>query len=172
MNPGVLERSGYPVHTFVSKDESPQVRAIRRCGRCHQVKPIEDFNWRRRAKGQYDNYCRACRSDYKREHYLRNRQRYIDAAGKRRTAQAYERYGYLLEFFEMHPCCDCGETDPMVLEFDHLGDKLFNISHGVRDRGWQVFLDEIAKCEVVCANCHRRRTALRVGFVRAAVAQR
>jgi hypothetical protein len=59
----------------------------------------------------------------------------------------------------------------MVLEFDHLGDKLFTIGANLRDRNWQSLLDEIAKCEVVCANCHRRRTALRRGSVRASFAQ-
>ena len=78
----------------------------------------------------------------------------------------------LLEFFETHACVDCGETDPLVLEFDHRGDKLFGVSNGLRDRAWVAVLAEMAKCDVVCANCHRRRTALRGGFLRAAVAQR
>jgi hypothetical protein len=76
------------------------------------------------------------------------------------------------EFFGEHPCVDCGETDPLVLEFDHLADKRFNIAKGMRDRSWQAVLDEIAKCDVVCANCHRRRTGLGAGFARAVVAQR
>ena len=79
---------------------------------------------------------------------------------------------YLVEFLAANPCVDCGEADPVVLEFDHLGDKAFSISKGLPDRNWQTVLDEIAKCDVVCANCHRRRTARRGGFVRAAVAQR
>ena len=74
---------------------------------------------------------------------------------------------YLLDYFETHPCTDCGETDPVVLEFDHLRDKRFNISNALPYRNWQSILDEIAKCEVVCANCHRRRTAERRGFLRA-----
>ncbi len=64
------------------------------------------------------------------------------------------------------------KTDPVVLEFDHLRDKKFGIAAGLRDREWQSVLDEMAKCEVVCANCHRRRTAKRGGFTRAVVAQR
>jgi hypothetical protein len=67
---------------------------------------------------------------------------------------------------------NCGETDPIVLEFDHLRDKKFNIGKAWRGHEWQSVLDEIAKCEVVCANCHRRRTACRGGFIRAVVAQR
>jgi 5-methylcytosine-specific restriction endonuclease McrA len=83
-----------------------------------------------------------------------------------------ERTRYLVTYLREHPCVDCGEDDPVVLEFDHLRDKKFSISEGLQGRRWQDVLDEIAKCEVVCANCHRRRTAKRGGFARAAVAQR
>ena len=78
-----------------------------------------------------------------------------------------ERTGYLIEYFESHPCVECGEADPIVLEFDHLRDKSFAIGPELAKRSWQAILDEIEKCEVVCANCHRRRTAHRRGSVRA-----
>ena len=104
-------------------------------------------------------------------HYAANRQRYIDAAAQRRRTLLAERVDYLIDFFHEDPCVDCGETDAMVLEFDHLRDKEFGISRGLRERSWKSILDEMAKCEVVCANCHRRRTAQRGGFARAAVAQ-
>jgi hypothetical protein len=70
----------------------------------------------------------------------------------------------VLAYLREHPCVDCGEVDPVVLEFDHLGDKrdavgaLASEGHGER-----VLLAEIAKCEVVCVNCHRRRTVARRG---------
>ena len=69
---------------------------------------------------------------------------------------------YLLE----HPCVDCGETDPVVLDFDHLRDKTKNVSALLKST-WTRILREIEKCDVVCANCHRRRTASRGGFFRA-----
>lgn len=145
---------------------------MRRCGRCEEEKPEADFAWRRKAKGQRDNYCRPCRADYKQEHYAANRPRYVAAARARKQALIAERMEFLLDYFGKHPCADCGETDPIVLEFDHLRDKQFGIASGFRDRNWQSVLEEIAKCDVVCANCHRRRTAKRGGFLRAAVAQR
>jgi hypothetical protein len=49
----------------------------------------------------------------------------------------------------------------VVLEFDHLRDKAFDIGRHLSRRSWQSVLGEMAKCEVVCANCHRRRTARR-----------
>ena len=135
-----------------------------------QRKPIDEFAWRRKARGQRDNYCRPCRADYKQEHYAANRPRYVANALRRKRDLAIERTAYLIEYFAAHPCADCGESDPLVLEFDHLGDKLFTIGDNLRDRSWQSLLDEIAKCEVVCANCHRRRTARRRRSVRAAMA--
>jgi hypothetical protein len=142
----------------------------RRCGRCGAVKPLDDFNWRRKSRGQRDNLCRECRADYKHEHYLANRQRYVDQARVRKQVLALERTIYLIEYFRTHPCVDCGEHDAVVLEFDHLGDKSFDVAQALPYRRWQSLLDEIAKCEVVCANCHRRRTARRRGSLRAVLA--
>jgi hypothetical protein len=106
-------------------------------------------------------------AEYNRAHYRANRDVYIRRARTRAETVREERLAFLIDYFRANPCVDCGEEDPMVLEFDHLRDKAFTISEGLRDRSWQTILDEIAKCEVVCANCHRRRTALRGGFARA-----
>jgi hypothetical protein len=65
-------------------------------------------------------------------------------------------------------CVDCGVTDVLVLQFDHRGEK-------TRDIGWFVssgsparrVADELDKCDVRCANCHRRRTATVGGWFRA-----
>lgn len=52
-------------------------------------------------------------------------------------------------------CTDCGVDNRLVLEFDHLRDKEFDLSHIGTLNGVE---EEIAKCEVVCRNCHRKRT--------------
>jgi hypothetical protein len=145
--------------------------SLRKCYQCGELKPMGDFAWRRKAKGQRDSFCRPCRSAYGKEHYAANRGRYIDQARIQKQRLALERTTYLIGFFETHPCIDCGETDPVVLEFDHLRDKLFDIGQALPYRNWQSVLDEIAKCDVVCANCHRRRTARRKGSLRAVFAQ-
>jgi hypothetical protein len=140
---------------------------LKKCYRCGELKAVDEFSWRRKARGQRDSFCRPCRSAYGKEHYTANRQRYIDQARVLRQRLALERTRYLIEYFVAHPCVDCGETDPVVLEFDHLRDKRFAISAQLHARNWQSILDEIAKCEVVCANCHRRRTARRRNALRA-----
>lgn len=133
-------------------------------------KSIDDFAWRRKRKGQRDNYCRPCRAAYKQEHYAKNRQRYIDNAAARRKPLIAERMRFVIAYLEQRGCSDCGERDPVILEFDHLEEKSFSISDGIRNRNWASVLAEIEKCDVVCANCHRRRTALRGGFVRSILA--
>jgi hypothetical protein len=59
-------------------------------------------------------------------------------------------------------CADCGTRDLVVLEFDHVGVKQAMVtrmaSHGL---ALATIAREIAECEVVCANCHRRRTTTR-----------
>ena len=62
---------------------------------------------------------------------------------------------------------DCGEADPIVLEFDHRGDKRAQIVDLIGDHAsWPDVFAEIQKCDVRCANCHRRRTAQTRGHYR------
>jgi hypothetical protein len=97
--------------------------------------------------------------------------RYIEQARIQKERLLLTRTQYLLEYFRGHPCLDCGEHDPVVLEFDHLRDKLFSIGQELSRRSWPSILAEIEKCQVVCANCHRRRTARRRGTMRAVLTQ-
>ena len=69
-------------------------------------------------------------------------------------------------YLKDHPCVDCAETDPLVLDFDHVRNKkVCSISNAVRN-GWSItrLLTEIKKCVVRCANCHRRKTAKQLGW--------
>ena len=69
----------------------------------------------------------------------------------------------LSEIKEASGCMDCGVTNPIVLDFDHLKDKKYNISRMIHDGfSWAAIKKEIEKCEVVCANCHRIRTYTRL----------
>ena len=73
----------------------------------------------------------------------------------------------MFAYLDVHPCVDCGERDPLVLDFDHRSDKIAEVSVLVgRGADWTTIAEEIAKCEVRCANCHRRRTAERAGGYR------
>jgi hypothetical protein len=67
----------------------------------------------------------------------------------------------VLEFLSSRKCVDCGENDPIVLEFDHKNPskKFKPISIMLSGHySWESLLKEIKKCEIRCANCHRRKT--------------
>lgn len=93
-------------------------------------------------------------------YYAKNKQRFRDAA---RSYQA-RNIAFILEQ-KQRPCADCGAQYPhYVMDFDHVrGVKIGNISEMVRDYSLAALKAEVAKCELVCANCHRIRTWQRLG---------
>ena len=63
---------------------------------------------------------------------------------------------------EHNVCADCKESYPYwILEFDHIRDKDFTIGKQGREKDIETLKNEIAKCEIVCANCHKNRTFTR-----------
>jgi hypothetical protein len=142
-------------HAFVSAMDR------KRCGRCGEELPLEEFN--RMGDGR-QHWCRECFRAYFRERGDVHRRQV--AVNQRRRSEASR--AVVVAYLEQHPCVDCGEADAAVLEFDHLRHKTcdvaFLISHGAdADR----IHAEIARCVVRCANCHRRATARRSGWLRA-----
>jgi len=140
----------------------------RRCGACHEWKPLEGFAFANLRTGRLQFYCRACHAAHRRAHYERHQKRYVAqelAHQARRRAVNFER---LTVYLHSHPCIDCGEHDPRVLDLDHRdpGTKVHAVSM-LMSRPWAIIQREIAKCDVRCANCHRRRTARQFGWRRA-----
>jgi hypothetical protein len=71
------------------------------------------------------------------------------------------------DYLESHACADCGLDDAMMLEFDHIGDKRDHITKlSWNGTSLKVLRDELRYCEVVCVNCHRRRSAIRGNYWR------
>jgi hypothetical protein len=96
-------------------------------------------------------------TDYMRQYAIVNKDR-IAAYNRERR----DRRQVIIDELKSAPCADCGGTFPPVcMDFDHLGDKKFTVSRAYT-RSIGTVLAEIAKCEVVCANCHRIRTAARL----------
>lgn len=72
---------------------------------------------------------------------------------------------YVLNYLVSHPCVDCGESDPVVLDFDHQKGKIDNVSDLIKNRNSiELIAKEIDKCVIRCANCHRRKTAKDFGW--------
>jgi hypothetical protein len=148
---------------------SPDVAlGLRTCRVCNETKPLTDFPFRSLMQQTRQWICLSCQCAYTKDWYNRNRQKQIAAAYVRRIREAKILRRRVREYLRDHPCVDCGETDADVLDFDHLRDKRANVSRLVHvAMSWDLIVAEIAKCEVRCANCHRRRTAKVGGHYRA-----
>lgn len=83
-----------------------------------------------------------------------------------RRADRLARRAEVARLKEASPCTDCGGHFPSVcMDFDHVGtDKIANVARLIADGPMEKILAEIAKCELVCANCHRIRTARRLSI--------
>ncbi len=70
---------------------------------------------------------------------------------------------YLLKFRQEHPCVDCGESDPDVLDLDHVRGQKDRSVYELGNAAVSLarLQAEIDKCEVRCANCHRKITRQR-----------
>ena len=114
-------------------------------------------------KDGLSSQCRDCKAKFQHSWYLRNRVTHGKNAKSRRVRVRADNARFIEEYFLDHPCVDCGEPDRVVLEFDHVrGEKKYNVSEMVWSGiSLKTIKSEIAKCEVRCANCHRRVTAKR-----------
>jgi hypothetical protein len=137
------------------------------CPRCKNTLPPESFAWSKSRKNG-GSYCRNCQSEYCKAHYrehvkLHNQRRHLNQ--KRYRKRDNQR---LREYLSQRSCIDCGEPDIRVLEFDHVrGVKAYSISEMCGTGfSWRRIEAEIAKCEIRCANCHRRRTVEQFGWWR------
>lgn len=138
---------------------------MKTCNKCETLK--EDSEFHKSKKKGLQAFCKACRKTIDHAYW---KIRALDPVAMS-TKQAYgksrikERHEMMFQYFMEHPCVDCGETDPIVLTFDHIRDKHFNVSDGMR-QGYSMstIWAEIAKCEVRCGNCHLRKTAKDFGW--------
>jgi hypothetical protein len=132
---------------------------LERCGSCGVKKPLEYFH-RRGAIQQ--SVCRACRREYDAAYHRRTRQRRLEQ--KRRYHEELVVWHSLLKDA---PCADCGgRFHHAAMSWDHCEPeaKLFDVSSMVsKTHSKRKILEEIAKCDLVCANCHAVRTFRRRG---------
>ena len=140
----------------------------RRCSMCRTLKPADAFPWKYRERGLRRSYCWDCCRIYARRHYQLNRQVYLERTRERRKIDREACRQYAYEYLGTHPCMDCGETDLSVLDFDHRdrSTKLDDIAALIRRGNLARLAAEIAKCDVRCANDHRRKTARDLGHSR------
>lgn len=142
---------------------------LKRCPRCEKYRFEKSFASRSAAKPDYKHSsCVDCGRAYRREHYRSNPDPYKGRARLRNSKSKCDARAAVFESLkDRFFCVDCGEKDPFVLDFDHVrGVKIAGISKMLQTgTSVQAVLDEVKKCDIRCANCHRRKTARERGWV-------
>lgn len=133
------------------------------CVKCDKELDDLEFAWKNSKKNIRHNICKKCVKVYTKAHYQSNKDEYKQRARRDSKKNFYRNRELLLEYLHSHPCVDCGNNNPLVLHFDHLKDKKYNISRMMGTYSWNTVLKEIEKCEVRCANCHMIKTAEKIG---------
>lgn len=110
------------------------------CIKCKLRKNVNEFSINDSKKTGHNNWCKSCT------------QQYINS-------RAEENQKYVWELLENSCCAICKISNPLVLEFDHLDPKIksFDIKRLTR-KSKNKIIEEIAKCQILCRNCHMRKT--------------
>jgi hypothetical protein len=129
------------------------------CRRCGESKPLTAFH-RRGSRGT-QAWCKQCRQRYDRAYHARTR--ILRLEQKRLWRERFTDYYRRLK--SNTPCADCGGVfHHAAMQWDHLpgSDKVAELSTLFRKGRKRAFLRELAKCELVCSNCHAVRSFERI----------
>ncbi len=139
---------------------------IKRCTVCGIDKPLELFYHKNKIRNKYHSQCKDCYAVKRKYFYDAHYAKYGDAyrlrARVRKANTKRDRQDKMAEYMVGKGCEHCGIDDIRVLDFDHLDPKLksFSIARAINESySWDKILEEIKKCRILCANCHRIRTA-------------
>ena len=141
---------------------------MKQCDHCKQYKDEEEFNWRWKELGIRAKTCRECAHGFNKIYFEgSSKERHLKQVRERKQAARDVDRQYVWDYLSTHPCVECGESDSVVLEFHHNGDKEMAVE-GMVNAGFSIakIQSEIDKCIVLCANCHRRLTMRERGWYR------
>lgn len=131
---------------------------MRTCRICGAKKNDDQFNFRA-GKVRRHNHCKACQKEISRKSYLKHRDRVLKRTKAKKKRYSVQSAAMIDKFLAGKICVICGETDRIVFEFHHRdpAKKKYNVG-GMAQRGYaqKTILKEMKKCDILCANCHRR----------------
>jgi len=137
------------------------------CRICKIDKVEEDFHYQTKKKDKRKKYCKECAKDYRKKYYEANREKSIEYSLKSTNEKRTRYRQFIWDYLSENPCIVCGEGDPIVLEFDHRdpSEKDFTVSEMIhKGIGIELIKSEIKKCDILCSNCHKRRTAIQFNW--------
>lgn len=126
------------------------------CSSCKNKKSLKEFYKQNKKSDKVQSWCIECFKTRRKGHH--NTNRILETRAKRRK-QCRE---LILKYLLKNPCLECGEADPRVLDFNHIDPKTkkYNVaSMATGSISKKLIIEEISKCEVLCANCHRIKTS-------------
>ena len=133
---------------------SAEIGTQKICSKCRIIKSVTEFNFRNRIKEVRHSYCRDCGRELTRNHYRKNKRQYLD-----KNTKSFKKRREFVQQIKEQPCADCGIKYPYyVMDFDHRENEAKKF--GLNSLGrvtMSILIQEIAKCDVVCSNCHRER---------------
>lgn len=143
------------------------------CKKCGIVGTLDLFTKDRSRPSGYKNICRPCHATNQQRWRDENPDKSLERSRKSRersvtfvpgTSYA-EKRDTLDRIKRSRTCFFCGEDEPVALDFHHkdADEKVFTISRKIH-KNLTILLEEVAKCEVVCANCHRKLHAGLIQF--------
>lgn len=126
---------------------------MKKCSRCGLEKELDQFGRRKRACDGLQSYCIPCRKAWDAQNYVRNKDS-IRAANDRRRQEILV---WLQEYKSTLVCQKCGQNHPATLDFHHRDrtTKDGSIGDMIQNHNLKKLKEEIAKCDVLCSNCHR-----------------
>ena len=138
------------------------------CNHCLKEKDPEEFNWRYKALGIRHPTCRECQKPFRKNWYEGSaKEKHLENVHERKRRVRDEAREYVWNYLLSHPYIQCGESNPVVFEFHHREGKDKAVSEMVAG-GYPIhkIQAEINKCDVLCANCHRKLTHTERGWFR------
>ncbi|MFA5368967.1 MAG: hypothetical protein WC303_03130 [Candidatus Paceibacterota bacterium] len=123
------------------------------CYKCKCDKSINDFHKNPTKKDGLQTMCKDCRKKYHKNHYDCNKEIYKDKAKKYKKSIME----WFIEIKKDLKCSKCGEDRYWILDFHHINpnEKDIDVSSLLNTANKKRILNEIKKCTVYCANCHR-----------------
>lgn len=150
-----------------SAGSNPATLTTKICSKCQKEKPMNEFRWRNRTKGYRSCWCKSCFSLYEKEKWKDQTDNRRNKHRQQQLSRRSRNINHIWKYLSGKCCVECGITNLIVLEFDHIepNDKCGNISDLARD-GYSIknLQREMEKCQVLCANCHRIKTAKERGW--------
>lgn len=127
----------------------------RRCTICKTIYPetSDYFGTHKNNQCKLDTYCKLCRREKTKENYHKNKQKWRETHSR---SSEFKKNKIIEYKQQTEGCVKCNEKRYWLLDFHHVDPqtKLFQISQG-GEKGWEKILEEISKCVLLCANCHR-----------------